>query len=237
MTADPITEKRSALLAQCPLPLAMSETEAARQPIHVDWIGDAGPRVIVIHGGVQGGIGGGPAAFARQRVLGDHGFYVGFAERPGFGRSLTRGVDDMERDAVWIADLLGEGAHLIGHSFGGAEALLAAGRRPEAVRSLILVEPALQALITTDAASDSEARIALEAMGKPMAQAETPADFARSFMRDLGTGDETTRRQLDRYDGRRPAPSAARCCRPAWRPCLHSRPRWTPFERLRSRSC
>jgi len=198
--ANPIAEKRSALLAQCPMPATRSDAEAARQPIHVDWVGDAGPRVVVIHGGVQGGIGGGPATFAKQRVLSERGFHVGFAERPGFGRSPTRGVDDMERDALWIANLLGDGAHLIGHSFGGAEALLAAARRPGSVRSLILIEPALQALIAANAASDPKARIALEAMGKPMVQAETPADFALAFMRDLGTGDETTRRQLDEYD-------------------------------------
>ena len=37
-------------------------------------------------------------------------------ERPGFGQSPTCGVDDMAADAVWIAVMLGDGAHLIGHS-------------------------------------------------------------------------------------------------------------------------
>ena len=56
----------------------------------------------------------------------------------------------MERDAPWIADMLGNGANLIGHSWGGAEALLAAARRPETVHSLVLVEPALSAIAEAD---------------------------------------------------------------------------------------
>ena len=40
-----------------------------------------------------------------------------------------------------IAHLLGEGAHLVGHSYGGVVALLAAVQRPEAVYSLTVSEP------------------------------------------------------------------------------------------------
>ena len=48
---------------------------------------------------------------------------------------------DFELDAPLVADLLGEGAHLAGHSYGGVICLLAAARRPEAVRSLTVIEP------------------------------------------------------------------------------------------------
>ncbi len=49
---------------------------------------------------------------------------------------------DFELDAPLVADLLGgEGAHLVGHSYGGVICLLAAARRPEAVRSLTVIEP------------------------------------------------------------------------------------------------
>src|SRR5262249_24993429 len=40
-----------------------------------------------------------------------------------------------------FADFLGDGAHLVGHSYGAVIALLAAAERPEAVRSLTVSEP------------------------------------------------------------------------------------------------
>jgi pimeloyl-ACP methyl ester carboxylesterase len=44
-------------------------------------------------------------------------------------------------DAADVVELLGDGAHLVGHSYGGVVAMLAAGLRPQAVRSLALIEP------------------------------------------------------------------------------------------------
>jgi pimeloyl-ACP methyl ester carboxylesterase len=70
-------------------------------------------------------------------------------DRPGHGRSPAPGrPDDAEADGEWVADLLEDGAHLVGHSFGGCVALAAAARRPSAVRSLTLIEPAMHALAT-----------------------------------------------------------------------------------------
>ena len=46
------------------------------------------------------------------------------------------------RDADDITALMGDGAHLVGHSYGGLGAMFAAARRPEASRSLTLLEPA-----------------------------------------------------------------------------------------------
>ena len=40
-----------------------------------------------------------------------------------------------------FAELLGDGAHLVGHSYGAVIALLAAALRPDAVRSLTVSEP------------------------------------------------------------------------------------------------
>ena len=165
----------------------VAEAEAAHLPIHVTCWGETGPRVLVVHGGVQGGLGGGPATFARQQALGAQGWRVEVVDRPGFGGSPTRGVDDMERDAVWIADRLGEGAHLMGHSWGGAEALLAAGRRPQAVRSLILIEPALAAVVAVD--PSLQAHPAIQAGNVQRARmllgSRTPADYGLAFARDV----------------------------------------------------
>uniref|UniRef100_UPI001576B76F alpha/beta fold hydrolase n=1 Tax=Sphingomonas bacterium TaxID=1895847 RepID=UPI001576B76F len=67
------------------------------------------------------------------------------------GRSPAPGrPDDAEADGAWVADLLGDGAHLVGHSFGGCVALAAAARRPAAVRSLTLIEPGMQKLAIDD---------------------------------------------------------------------------------------
>jgi pimeloyl-ACP methyl ester carboxylesterase len=49
-----------------------------------------------------------------------------------------------------IAELMGSGAHLVGHSYGGLVAMLAAARRPEATRSLTLLEPAAAAIADHD---------------------------------------------------------------------------------------
>ena len=56
----------------------------------------------------------------------------------------------MENESVWIAKMMGGGVNLIGHSWGGADALLAAARDPDQVRSLILIEPAMTQLIPSD---------------------------------------------------------------------------------------
>lgn len=51
-------------------------------------------------------------------------------------------TSDYDIDAQDVVALLGDGAHLVGHSYGGVVAMLAAGRCPQTVRSLTLIEPA-----------------------------------------------------------------------------------------------
>jgi pimeloyl-ACP methyl ester carboxylesterase len=62
-------------------------------------------------------------------------------DRPGHGRTPPHGREDFETDAPRIARFLDRGAHLVGHSYGGVVALLAATRCPDAVLSLTLIEP------------------------------------------------------------------------------------------------
>ena len=115
------------------------------EDIHITRWGDSGPRVVMIHGSAQGSTIGGDRHFARQEQLAARGWQVIVPDRPGHGKSQTPECgDDAEADAVWAAELLGDGAHLVGHSFGGAVALAAAARRPEAVKSLTIIEPAMQ---------------------------------------------------------------------------------------------
>lgn len=190
MSASVIQQQQAMLLAQCPPPPPRIPAAEAG-PIHVTRWGQDGPRVVVIHGGVQGGLGGGPSTFAGQEALAQRGWQLELPDRPGFGSSPTRGPEDMAEDAVWIADMLGDGAFLIGHSWGGAEALLAAARRPDAVRALVLVEPALQPLLfgSPQIGADPALRASAEQFGGVIMAAKTPADYALGFGRVLGTAE------------------------------------------------
>ena len=190
MSASIIQQQQAMLLAQCPpAPPRIPAAEAGA--LHVTRWGDTGPRVLVIHGGVQGGLGGGPTTFARQEALAQHGWRLELPDRPGFGTSPSRGPEDMEADSEWIADMLGDGAFLIGHSWGGAEALLAAARRPQAVRGLIVIEPALQSLLfgSPRIANDPALQASAQQFGGVIMAAKTPADYALGFGRVLGTAD------------------------------------------------
>lgn len=119
--------------------------------IHLTRWGRSGPKVVLVHGSAQGSKIGGDHHFAAQRTLGDEDWQLVVPDRPGHGASPAPGrPDDAEADGAWVADLLGDGAHLVGHSFGGCVALAAAARRPDAVRSLTLIEPGMQKLAIDD---------------------------------------------------------------------------------------
>lgn len=107
--------------------------------IHVTRWG-AGTDVLMVHGGAQGGPAGGEHQFVAQRRLAERGWRLVLPDRPGHGRSPSRGIEDLEIEAEWVAELLSDGAHVVGHSYGAAIALCAAGLRPDAVLSLTLIE-------------------------------------------------------------------------------------------------
>jgi pimeloyl-ACP methyl ester carboxylesterase len=110
--------------------------------IHVTRWGTSGPNVLLIHGGPQGGPAGGAEQWPAQLPLADEGWQLVLPDRPGHGQSPSRGPEDMEVDGEWAAQMVGAlgRAHLVGHSYGGCIALVAAARRPEAVASLTLIE-------------------------------------------------------------------------------------------------
>ena len=176
------------LAAMCPEPAQVLPHASAALPLHLTEWGDAGPRVLLLHGGVQGGLGGGPATLREQKSLAEHGYRLLVPDRPGFGQSPSRGPDDMEADAAWAATFLSGGAHLIGHSFGGAVALLAASRQPSATRSLILIEPALIPLLPRSKAmrSDEAVRADFLRMGEAWLATRTPAEYGLALAKDLG---------------------------------------------------
>jgi pimeloyl-ACP methyl ester carboxylesterase len=190
MSFNVLGEINPALLAQCPV--VDTPPNASELPVHVTEWGNEGPTVLLVHGGVQGGIGGGPDNWKGQRALASRGWKMKLIDRPGFGESPSRGSDDMEADAILIAERLGTNSHLVGHSFGGAEALLAAAMRPDAVRSLVLVEPAVQMMLSTDPQSlaDQSNKGAADIIVKFLLNAQSPKDYALGFIGALGENDE-----------------------------------------------
>ena len=98
--------------------------------------GGSGPLVVLVHGSVLGAA----VTWRKQQPLARH-WTLCTPNRPGFGASPPASRGDFEAEAPLIAELLGDGAHLVGHSYGAVIALFAAALRPGAVRSLTISEP------------------------------------------------------------------------------------------------
>lgn len=152
----------------------MMETIIFPHPLMVveQW-GAATSRAVLIHGGN----GTGANSFPAQKPLAARWTLL-VPDRPGTGRSRDIGVRDFERDAEYVVDLLGDaGAHLVGHSYGGIVALYAAALRPQAVRSLVVIEPPMFGVVPGNAAVD-EMRQAMIALWQNPPDPET---FLRRF--------------------------------------------------------
>jgi pimeloyl-ACP methyl ester carboxylesterase len=147
---------------------------------HVETIGN-GPRVVLVHGS-----GGGVAAWDSQRELADR-FTLVIPVRSGYPPNPPLAVIDFERQAEELAPLLGEGAHLVGHSYGGVIALLIAAAAPARVRSLTVSEPPLLQL-----APDEPAAVRLVDALTELFEDErrTPFEHASRFVRIVGVDTE-----------------------------------------------
>jgi pimeloyl-ACP methyl ester carboxylesterase len=99
----------------------------------------AGPEVLLVHGGASPHTTWGALTGLRAR------WTLALVHRRGYPPSPPPpgGRQDFELDADDIEPLLVAGVHLVAHSYGAVGALIAASRRPESVRSLTLLEPAL----------------------------------------------------------------------------------------------
>lgn len=109
--------------------------------------------------------------------------------RPGFAGSPPLARGDFSLEAPLIAELLGSGAHLVGHSYGAVIALLAATARPQAVRSLIVSEPGLLRLAVGHPATD-----ALIEQGERLYRNGSmipPAEFLRLFRAGVHSAHQT----------------------------------------------
>ena len=116
--------------------------------VHVETFGQ-GPRVVLVHGSV----GNGSSTWSAQRPLAER-FTLVVPDRPGSPPNPPVERVDFEEHAPLVAELLADGAHLVGHSYGGVISLYAAGLRPEAVRSLTVIEPPAFGVARGDPAVD-----------------------------------------------------------------------------------
>jgi pimeloyl-ACP methyl ester carboxylesterase len=105
-----------------------------------------GPAVILVHGGV-----GPELTWDLQEPLAERWALV-IPWRRGFEPSPEAARQDFEVDADELLALLEDegGAHVVGFSYGGVGAAIAAGRRPELIHSLVLIEAPLYTLAPED---------------------------------------------------------------------------------------
>ena len=79
---------------------------------------------MLVHGSVTGG-----ASTWRKQLPLARRWRLLIVERPGFGSAPAGERVDFAVDARLVADVLGDGAHLVGQSYGGVVSLLAAALR------------------------------------------------------------------------------------------------------------
>jgi len=146
-------------------------------------LGD-GPPVVLVHGSIVDA----RRTWRNQLSLSER-WSLRIPNRPGFGTSPPLPYGDFEAEAPLIAELLEDGAHLVGHSYGAVIALLAAAARPEAVRSLTVSEPGLLRLASGDPTADATIRNGEELYRR---RAEMlPRDFLRLFRAGVHSAHET----------------------------------------------
>jgi len=137
-----------------------------------------GPRILLVHGSVVNG----DATWGAQRPLAGR-FDLVVPNRRGFPPGPEIDRVDYEDEAVWLEALLEPGTHLVGHSYGGVIALLAAARRPELLRSLTVVEPPAMAIVRGDPATDED----VAAMERHWEHGpRDPEAFLRGFLERVG---------------------------------------------------
>jgi pimeloyl-ACP methyl ester carboxylesterase len=171
--------------------------------LHVSVCG-SGPPAVLVHGSMSFGA----LAFSEQRPLAAE-FELHIVDRRGFGRSPGEDAAvDFDREAVDVSALLDRPSHLLGHSYGAIVCMIAAARRPESVRSLVLIEPPAFGLVRGDPAVERM----VERLGAHIADGAgmTEEDYLRGFLAawgfELGTGpalNAVARRSVRRSIGER----------------------------------
>ena len=135
---------------------------------------------MLVHGSVMGGRG----TWAAQRPLAER-FELVVLDRPGFPPNPPVDRVDFESDAALVAGLLEPRDHLVGHSYGGIVSLLAAASRPDALRSLTVIEPPSTRVAAGVPAVDAFARAGMELYAS--ARTVEPDVYLRRFLAAVGS--------------------------------------------------
>jgi pimeloyl-ACP methyl ester carboxylesterase len=144
----------------------------------------SGPPVVLVHGSVVG-----PRRTWRHQMELAARWSLVLPHRPGFGKSPALPRGDFEAEAPLIAELLGDGAHLVGHSYGAVIALHAAALAPERVRSLTVSEPGCMRVAAGDPLVD--AQIEHGELLYAHAGEMPPIEFLRAFRGGVGSTHDT----------------------------------------------
>jgi pimeloyl-ACP methyl ester carboxylesterase len=151
--------------------------------ISVERLG-SGPALLLLHGGA-----GPELTWDRQRELAERWSLI-VPTRRGFPRSAPAARQDFEADAEDVRGLLGKRTHLVGFSYGGLGATLAAEREPELVRTLTLIEAPLWA-----AAPDDPAVRRIAEAGDAFLSGEADEFTEREFLANAGIDPEAANGQ------------------------------------------
>jgi pimeloyl-ACP methyl ester carboxylesterase len=147
----------------------------------------SGPPVVLVHGSVVGA----DRTWRRQLALAREWSLI-IPNRPGFGASPPLPRGDFEAEAPLVAELLGDGAHLVGHSYGGVIALYAAALRPRAIRSLTVSEPGCMRVAAGVPVVDAQVENG-ELLYAAASRLE-PIEFLQAFRGGVGSTNETPAR-------------------------------------------
>lgn len=141
-------------------------------------------RLVLVHGSITGGR---PTWTAQRRGLREV-LDLLVLERPGFPPNPPVDRVDFEEHADWVCEQLLPGDHLVGHSYGGVVALLAAARTPQLVGSLTVVEPPCTDVAHGDLAADEFGLAGKEWWEN--GPRDDPEAFLRGFLGYVGSGFE-----------------------------------------------
>lgn len=164
-----------------------------------------GTPVVLVHGSLATGA----EEWQAQRPLADEGYRLVVVDRRGYGNSPAAKGEDFLRDADDIAEVMDGGAHVVAHSYGGLGAVFAAARRPEATRSLALLEPPAFTMTSEDVARDLVGSV------RSIWDRDLPDDvWLERFLEAVGTDTATLPPEV--LDEAAPMVPLVRQGRPAW---------------------